>query len=144
VEEMNEVMIENWNKTIKANDTIYFVGDFVFGPKDYGQQIFNRLSGRKHLIRGNHDTNQVCKYGWETINHIKEIKFENKKIIFCHFPIESWNGKYHGFIHIHGHTHASPINKIPNRFNACVEVKNYTSFLLKEIIQQSLSKSELN
>ena len=30
---MNEVIIENWNKTIKSDDIIYHLGDFTFGGK---------------------------------------------------------------------------------------------------------------
>lgn len=25
----------------------------------------------------------------------------------CHYPIASWNGKYHNSFHLHGHTHGT-------------------------------------
>jgi len=31
VEEMNEVMIERWNASVRGEDTIYHLGDFSFG-----------------------------------------------------------------------------------------------------------------
>ena len=31
VEEMNEVIINNWNKVINEDDIVYVLGDFCFG-----------------------------------------------------------------------------------------------------------------
>ena len=33
VEEMNEAIINNWNKLVKKNDLIYHLGDFFLGSK---------------------------------------------------------------------------------------------------------------
>ena len=50
--EMNEVMIDNWNKTVKWNDKVYHVGDFAFGE---AKHIIDRLNGKITLILGSHE-----------------------------------------------------------------------------------------
>jgi hypothetical protein len=32
-----------------------------------------------------------------------------------HYPIEEWDGRYHGSIHLHGHSHGKA-RKMKNRF----------------------------
>jgi len=48
VEEMDELMIENWNRVVNSRDTVYHLGDVVI-PKT-SLQILDRLNGRKILI----------------------------------------------------------------------------------------------
>jgi calcineurin-like phosphoesterase family protein len=55
VEEMNEGMIENWNKVVTNDDIVYILGDFSLSPKAV-ELILPRLNGKeKILILGNHD-----------------------------------------------------------------------------------------
>ena len=53
VEEMNEVIINNWNKVINEDDIVYVLGDFCFGNKTMLKEIVSSLKGRKILICGN-------------------------------------------------------------------------------------------
>src|SRR5690348_12522526 len=56
VEEMNEILIKNWNETVTKNDTVYILGDFSFGKPEPTYNIIRRLNGgTKILILGNHD-----------------------------------------------------------------------------------------
>ena len=52
LEEMDELIVENWNKTVSDQDIVYHLGDVYFGA---GHQHLKRLRGRKRLILGNHD-----------------------------------------------------------------------------------------
>jgi calcineurin-like phosphoesterase family protein len=54
VEEMNEKLIENWNATVKPEDTVYYLGDFSLSTKPV-KEITPKLNGHKLLIPGNHD-----------------------------------------------------------------------------------------
>ena len=53
---MNNVLLNNWNNTIKDEDTVYFLGDLAFGtssrPTDYW---LKQLKGKIIFIKGNHD-----------------------------------------------------------------------------------------
>ena len=55
VEEMNETIIDNWNKTVNDEDVIYHLGDFTFGSNNRIKDVAPRLKGRKRLLLGNHD-----------------------------------------------------------------------------------------
>lgn len=60
-EEMDRVMIENWNSTVARNDTVFILGDFVFSkipPAEY----LNKLNGRKIVIVGNHDPHEYPQF----------------------------------------------------------------------------------
>lgn len=63
--EMNEQMIENWNRVVGAEDTVYHLGDFACGM-DAGEitAILGRLNGHKILIAGNHDRDLTAEGGW--------------------------------------------------------------------------------
>ncbi|MBO5262100.1 MAG: metallophosphoesterase family protein [Clostridia bacterium] len=61
VEEMDKILIENWNKRVKGNDKVYILGDMFF--KTTGVcEILKQLKGEKHLILGNHDTSWIEEY----------------------------------------------------------------------------------
>lgn len=58
VEEMNETIIQNMNAVIKPEDTLYFLGDFLFGMDKL--ENFKKFRARLNVrtiwfIRGNHD-----------------------------------------------------------------------------------------
>lgn len=51
VEEMNEALIENWNKVVSDDDTVFHLGDFAFGGSNVWKEIIPRLKGSE-LISG--------------------------------------------------------------------------------------------
>lgn len=55
VEEMDRVMINNWNSKVKPNDFVYHLGDFG----DYS--IINQLNGQIFLILGNYEIDDMNK-----------------------------------------------------------------------------------
>ena len=66
MEDMNNRIITNWNKTVSADDTVYVVGDFFLGSdQDYVQNTLKRLNGHIILVRGNHDSDaKIRLYGY--------------------------------------------------------------------------------
>ena len=54
VEEMDEALLSKWNAKVKADDTVYILGDLFFRAAKV-EPILKALNGRKHLIVGNHD-----------------------------------------------------------------------------------------
>jgi len=63
-EEMNEVMIRNWNERVTGADTVYILGDMFFRCND-AEDILKRLKGKKRLIVGNHDGSWMTKFDYE-------------------------------------------------------------------------------
>ncbi len=54
VEQMNDVMIANWNSVIGKDDTVFHLGDFCLGGAAEWTKILDRLNGKIYLIMGNH------------------------------------------------------------------------------------------
>lgn len=70
-----ERLQNNWNSTVKSNDTVVIAGDISWAMRlNYAHADFNfinSLSGRKIILKGNHD------YWWGTINKINEFFNKN-------------------------------------------------------------------
>ena len=114
VEEMNEALIANWNKTVKPEDDIWHLGDFFFTKeKQEAIDILNKLNGRKHLIWGNHDKQlkEIVKSNPNIVSSYqdyKELKYNNHLFVLFHYGQRVWNkchieGNYS--IHLYGHSH---------------------------------------
>ena len=58
VEEHNEALINNWNKSVKPEDTVIHLGDFVLGAGQNSEKVceelFRKLNGTIVLLWGNH------------------------------------------------------------------------------------------
>ena len=112
VDEMNEIMIMKWNEKIRKHDTVYHLGDIGLMASSRLIEILNRLNGKIHLIKGNHDDlNRNCKERFEWIKDYHEIKLpnpdsiNNQLIVMMHYPLLTWKGKYSGSYHLFGHSH---------------------------------------
>ena len=53
--EMNEYIIEKWNKKVREGDEVVILGDFSAGHAEETNEVLRRLYGRLFLIEGNHD-----------------------------------------------------------------------------------------
>jgi len=127
-EEMEEILVDNWNGLVSTKDDVYHLGDFAFLPNgDNGRielkRILSRLNGRIHLLLGSHDKglqNQRDLFH-ETFrrNSIVERKFGDKIIIMGHCPMLSFEKRSHGSIHFFGHVHSGPLKPFLCQNNSC-------------------------
>lgn len=121
-EDMEEIMIMNWDATVRPGDHVYILGDFCWGKADEWLRILRKLPGQKHLILGNHDLThylaelqaqfvEICDY--------KEITDNGRKVIMSHYPIlfykHSNNERY---FMLHGHVHSTLEYDYLERFKA--------------------------
>lgn len=119
VEEMEKIMVLNWNSVVKPGDTVYILGDFCWGKADDWMRILRRLKGNKVLIKGNHDLKQFPSELLKQFADIKDYKeivdngYSNfgRKVILSHYPIpffkHSNNNRY---FMLHGHVHITAEN----------------------------------
>jgi calcineurin-like phosphoesterase family protein len=79
---IDDLMIYNWNNTIKDNDTIFHLGDFAFKHSDISK-LSQKLNGKKILLIGNHDKpkdiNILRSLKWNIIDTIVIDIEDNKK-----------------------------------------------------------------
>ena len=97
VDEMEEVLVNNWNSVVTNEDHVYHLGDFCWGKTDEWIRILKRLNGNIHIIKGNHDlkgySSQLKKLLAEVTDY-KEIEDNGRKLILCHYPILFYKGDY--------------------------------------------------
>jgi len=55
VNEMDNTLIANWRAVVRPNDDIYVLRDLIFRCRE-PEAYLKQLTGRIHMIRGNHDT----------------------------------------------------------------------------------------
>lgn len=121
VEEMNEALIENWNKIVRPNDRVYHLGDFCFGRHNI--DIANRLNGEKRLVMGNHDTYPAQSY-LQYFDKLYGVKmWEN--CILTHVPVHISNMRHDKIVllNLHGHLHSRVLDE-SEYFNVSVERHN--------------------
>jgi calcineurin-like phosphoesterase family protein len=55
--EMDEAMVERWNKVVKPSDFVYHLGDLIMGQRigERATALRARLNGKITLVLGNHD-----------------------------------------------------------------------------------------
>lgn len=116
-ENHTEWLINLWNKQVSKHDNVYHLGDFCFSSKyEDWASILRRLNGQKILVKGNHDDTKILNslvtsgliHAWYDY---KETKFEETKVVLCHYPMRSWNKQGYGSIMLHGHCHGSLVDQ---------------------------------
>jgi calcineurin-like phosphoesterase family protein len=121
VEEMNETLIDIWNRTVNKNDTVYHLGDFVFGGISKWERILPRLKGKIHLVLGNHDDEKAIKklsHYFESVENMIVKNINKQHLYLFHYPIEI--GLTPNTYSIHGHIHSIPSNCV-NQINVGVD-----------------------
>ena len=106
IQEMDEALISNWNMRVKKNDIVYHLGDFSWKPPEI---YLNRLNGKVHLIRGNHEFRMSKKHfeGFEFIKDVYQLKYNGMKFWMSHYAHRTWPSKGYGSIHCFGHSHGA-------------------------------------
>jgi len=148
IEELDELMIQNWNEMVKPTDKIYHLGDVVYRCKNR-DQVMSRLNGDKVLIKGNHDKDQL---GWY-MKYFRDIRGTchiDGNYLLSHFPIHP-DSKGRFVRNLHGHIHAQTVMKTflirggfsrePDLWykNCCVEVNDYRPIPF-ELIKEETEK----
>ena len=134
---MNKTIIDNWNKTVKDEDSVYLIGDI--GNDKYIRQ----LNGTKYLIKGNHDV--------ETNDYYRNIGFKevyDLPIIFDGFWILSHEPLYVNknmpYANIFGHVHNNPNYNSVSSHGFCVSVEriDYTPIEIGKIKDEIVKKAK--
>lgn len=110
VEEMDAIMLERWNNTVKSNDIVYHLGDISVFNATKTKELVDKLNGKIYLILGNHDsfgTTGIASKRFEWIKNLAEIKIKDQKITLCHYAMKTWNCSHYGAWHLYGHSHGS-------------------------------------
>lgn len=139
-DEMTEVLIDIWNKTVAKEDVVFILGDFCFGGYARWEEILKQLNGELHLILGNHDPEKIAKKLLEngylkSVSSMELIEVDGQELFLCHFPMSDWPNKERGSIMLHGHIHSlkNDIDMSEQHYDVGVDHNEYYPINLKEI-----------
>lgn len=128
VEEHDEELVRRWNATVNPKDTVWHLGDVLFGAEAF--DMLARLNGVKRLVMGNHDHYPAAKY-LEHFNSLHGVATVQGYIL-SHVPVHPDQfGRFKG--NIHGHLHSKLIDDL-RYINVSAEQINLTPALLDTVI----------
>lgn len=130
-EEHDNHIIENWNKIINKDDSVWILGDITMEKSQY-YPLLSKLKGTKKVTLGNHDLPQHVP---DLLKYVNKVcaSYHIKNCLMTHIPIhESELNRF--VINIHGHTHDKCIDN-PKYVNVSMENINYVPVLLSSIIE---------
>lgn len=139
VDHMHEVLINNYNASVKDGDVCYFLGDIGLTKSDVIKDVISKLNGTKVLILGNHDANTYSMYdrGFDVVLNAGIFYMGKYRVSMSHCPLpgvfredvtnmkgavpgENWHGEnknqmFMSFdntvdFHLSGHIHSGPHN----------------------------------
>ncbi len=126
-EHMNRAILANYNRRVKHDSLVFFLGDMVFGrnSRPYAYWLY-RLKGNIIRFRGNHD-----KAGYKEM----VIQADDIYLKLSHFPTN--RGHWTGWM-IHGHVHEKRpfINYQAKMVNVSLDVTDFKPVKLSEIIKR--------
>lgn len=149
VESMEDSIIEQWNSTIKPDDTVYILGGFCGIAKGALQSYMNlvyELNGQKHFVLSSDDHidtfNQMMldeNLGIQSVSQYKEIMFLKQRVVLMHYPLMEWSGMggIRGSVHLHGGKIASDVAMRRINISYDQEMMIYSAETLLKIITQS-------
>ena len=132
INEMNEVLIERWNKKVLSDDTVYVVGDFAWdNPKKY----LDRLKGNIILIAGGHDYRNWRSFQYfRKVERTENIYIDGVPVILSHYCFRVWDKMHYNSWHLFGHSHGK-LEPIGKSWDVGVDNNNYDLLSEEDIVR---------
>ena len=129
LDRMNDELVFWINQNVGENDILFHLGDWSFGGFDKIEEFRNRIVCKNiHLVLGNHDhhierNKDDIQRLFASVNHYVELDVRRPSeftkgrmykfnFVLMHYPIASWNRMNEGVMHLHGHVHLPPHQRI--------------------------------
>ena len=157
IQEMNQSLIENWNRVVGKDDLVFHLGDFAFGNAAAWNQILDQLNGKIILIVGNHDMKNMRQAVVERFEEVAlemYIEIDKQPIILNHHPFLCYGGSYDNIWQLFGHVHTRQNYfgrdkermsvLFPTQYDVGIDNNNYAPISfeqVKQIINQQILQS---
>lgn len=132
---MDNAILAKLLAVVQPDDDLWVLGDVAFATpdqQDYIRHLFDRIPGRKHLVKGNHDPEWVCNFGWASVNDICEVNDADQWLVLCHYPMLTWHRARRGALQVFGHVHKGWRGS-RNSVNVGVDVWNFEPVTARQI-----------
>lgn len=108
---MDDTLINNINKTVGENDTLYHLGDFCMAGKhgiyEKCKYYRNRIKCRNiHFVWGNHDE-RVIRDLFSSNHDLFMATPNGQQIVLCHYALAVWDKSHRGSWQLYGHSHSA-------------------------------------
>lgn len=138
IDEMNQHLIEQWNKTVAHDDVVFVLGNFAWDPET-AEIIIAQLHGTIFILEGEWDkaiediqqtSNPDINYITSGIKLIKEAE-----MCLSYWPLVEWPGKKQGYPLIIGYPHKKYKSSHQlNRLNAACDFWDYRPVNAEKIL----------
>jgi calcineurin-like phosphoesterase family protein len=120
LEEMNDTIVNNINRVVKEDDTLFHLGDWSFHGTDKIYEFRKKIVCKNvHLIYGNHDTaihqDSAIQQIFSSVAFYREISINGQNVMLMHYPLRTWNKWHHDSWMLYGHCHGNLQHQIPSR-----------------------------
>lgn len=136
IEEMDNIIIENYNSLVKPGDTVYDLGDFSFAnPKKY----LDRFNVPPIRIKGSHD-HDLKEPRMLVIKIADMVDREASPLLItlCHYAMRSWELSHYGSWHLFGHHHGM-LPPYGLSFDVGVDCWNFFPVSLEEVVEKMVT-----
>ncbi len=101
----DNALIEAINTGVGADDVLWVLGDFCWGGLAEAREYRDRIRcGNVHLVWGNHDQRSIRPVFGKALEQ-GMIQVSGVDIWLCHYPMRTWDRRFHGSWHLYGHVH---------------------------------------
>lgn len=137
IEEHDEFVKNKILSTVKADDTLYMLGDAGV-MTDENIEFWKNLPCKTILIRGNHDTQKAKLL--EAFDEVSDVPiFYRKRILLSHEPLPVTSET----INIHGHLHGAKLHSA-NHWNISFREADYLLVTEKEVLSFTSSLPKIS
>lgn len=140
-DEQDALIIKNWRETVREDDDVYIIGDLMGVPPRGAQEYLRQLSGRLHLLIGNHESDwytDAYRHYFVEVADSLTVTLDGRTTYLCHYPTPDFVGDLHIYGHMHENYKDGDFRRLvaAGRFalNAAVELNGYRPVTIDEMI----------
>lgn len=122
VEDMDETLIQEWNKNVYVDDTVFVIGDITLGNYDAWCKYLTAIHGFVIIIPGGHDWRWMTDYASKNTSRLAYIEVReplitldtfDPVIVLCHYAMRVWDRSHYDSWQLYGHSHGmlEPVGK---------------------------------
>jgi calcineurin-like phosphoesterase family protein len=103
-EEMDDILIDNWNQVVGDDDIVFHLGNFSWDPISAEGAIIH-LKGNIRFVGGSYDKHlsgvSLIQIGRHHLLPLISY-IPKQKMVLSHWPLMDWDDKDQDTLHIHG------------------------------------------
>jgi calcineurin-like phosphoesterase family protein len=105
IQRHDDALLDAINAVVQPRDTLWVLGDFCWGDLETAREYMGRIRcPNVNLVWGNHDDRSVRPLFGKVIEQ-GMINVEGQQIWLNHYPMRSWDKRFHGSWHVYAHVH---------------------------------------